>query len=184
MHDRVRRRVAILLPIGVMISSSFITAGLTSATAGADGILPPANPASNIAPSSADWLSSIDAARAQEGVGTMNISESALASLPVPEQVFAVLNVERVDRGLPPINDMTAQLDSYAQAGAECIDRSAHSFFGHRRRANHIRWLSVGRSGLGTRGRLLNDVRRRLWRVRHDELRLQPLHAFRVLDPP
>jgi hypothetical protein len=116
-HHRVRRRVAILLPIGIMISS-IITAGLTSATAGADGILPPANPASNVAPSSADWLSSIDAARAQEGVGTMNISESALASLPVPEQVFAVLNVERVDRGLPAIDDMTAQLDSYAQAGA------------------------------------------------------------------
>ncbi len=116
MHRRVRRRVAILLPIGVIIMSS-IAAGLTCVPAGAGGILPPANPASNVAPSSADWLSSIDAARADEGVGTMDISESALTALPLPEQVFAVVNFERVDRGLPPINDMTAQLNSYAQAG-------------------------------------------------------------------
>jgi hypothetical protein len=120
MHRRARRRVAILLPIGVMTISS-ITAGLTCVHAGADGILPPANPASNIAPSSADWLSSIDAARAVEGVGTMDISESALAALPLPEQVFAVVNLERVDRGLPPIYDMTAQLNSYAQAGANSM---------------------------------------------------------------
>ena len=120
MHRRARRRVAILLPIGVMTISS-ITAGLTCVPAGADGILPPANPASNIAPSSADWLSSIDAARAEEGVGTMDISESALAALPLPEQVFAVVNFERVDRGLPPIYDMTAQLNSYAQAGANSL---------------------------------------------------------------
>lgn len=96
---RHRRRVAVLLPIGVLIIGS-LTAGLAAA-AGADGILPPANPASNIAPSSGDWLSSIDVARAQEGVGTMDVSESALASLPVAEQVFAVVNIERMDRGLP-----------------------------------------------------------------------------------
>jgi hypothetical protein len=119
-HYRVRRRVATLLPIGVMVVGS-ITAGLTSVPAGADGILPPFNPASNIAPSSGDWLSSIDVARAPEGVGTMDISESGLASLPPGEQEFALVNVERVDRGLPPIDYMTAQLDSYAQAGANSM---------------------------------------------------------------
>ena len=119
MHHRVRRGVAILLPIGVMIISS-ITSGLTCVPAGADGLLPPVNPASNVAPSSADWLSSIDAARAGEGVGTMNISD-ALATLPLPEQIFAVVNFERVDRGLPPISEMTAQLNSYAQAGANSM---------------------------------------------------------------
>jgi hypothetical protein len=103
-----------------MIISS-ITAGLTGGSAGADGILPPANPGANIAPSSTDWLSAIDAARAQEGVGTMNISESALAGLPESEQMFAVVNVERVDRGLRPIEDMTGQLNSYAQAGANAM---------------------------------------------------------------
>ncbi len=49
----------------------------------------------------------------------MDISQSALAALPLPEQVFAIANVERVDRGLPPIDDMTAQLNSYAQGGAD-----------------------------------------------------------------
>ena len=120
MYLRARRRVATVLPIGVMIISS-ITAGLTGGSAGADGILPPANPGANIAPSSTDWLSAIDAARAQEGVGTMNISESALAGLPESEQMFAVVNVERVDRGLRPIEDMTGQLNSYAQAGANAM---------------------------------------------------------------
>ena len=111
------RRVAIVLPMGVMIISSVI-AGLTHLPAGAEGIVPPANPAANIAPGSTDWLSSIDAARAQEGVGTMNISESALAALPAADQLFAIVNFERVDRGLPPISDMSAQLSSYAQSGA------------------------------------------------------------------
>ena len=56
MHRHARRRVAtLLLPIGAMIMSS-IAAGLTSAPAGAAGILPPGNPAANIAPNSGDWL--------------------------------------------------------------------------------------------------------------------------------
>ena len=50
MHYSARRRVAMvmLLPISLMIMSS-IAAGLTGAPAGAAGILPPGNPASNIA---------------------------------------------------------------------------------------------------------------------------------------
>ena len=44
----------------------------------------------------------------------MNVSESALATLPLPDQLFTVVNEERIDRGLPPIDYMTAQLDSYA----------------------------------------------------------------------
>ena len=101
-----------------MIMSS-IAAGLTSAPAGAAGILPPGNPAANIAPNSSDWLSAINSAASQEGVGSMNLSESALAALPLPEQVFTVVNDERIDRGLPPIDYMTAQLNSYAQGGAD-----------------------------------------------------------------
>ena len=99
--------------------AAFVAAGLTGAPAGASGILPPSNPPANIAPSSSDWLTSIDAAAADEGVGPMNVSESALSSLPVDEQMFTVVNEERVDRGLPPINYMTTQLNSYAQAGAD-----------------------------------------------------------------
>jgi hypothetical protein len=115
---RGRWRVAtLLLPIGIMISST-LAAAASSAPAGAAGILPPSNPPANIAPSSGDWLASINAARAQEGVGPMNVSESQLAGLPIDEQVLTVVNDERVDRGLPPINYVTSQLDGYAQGGA------------------------------------------------------------------
>ena len=110
MHRRARRRVAILLPIGVMTISS-ITAGLTCAPAGADGILPPANPASNIAPSTAGWLSSIDAARSEEDVGTMDVSESALAALPLSEQMFAVVDFSASTAACRrSTHDRTAQL--------------------------------------------------------------------------
>ncbi len=97
---------------------SFIGAGLSSGPAAATGILPPSNPSANIPPDSGDWLSAIDNARAQEGVGSMNVSQATLGTLPVDQQVFTVINNERVDRGLPPIDYVTSQLDSYAQSGA------------------------------------------------------------------
>jgi hypothetical protein len=89
-----------------------------SVPAGAAGILPPNNPPSNISPSSSDFLTSIDSARAVEGVGPLNISESTLNSLPVTEQAFIVVNDERIDRGLPAISYMTSQLNAEAQQGA------------------------------------------------------------------
>jgi len=90
-----------------------------SLPAGAVGILPPDNPPGNITPSSADYLASIDTARSQEGVGPLNISEAALSSLPVTEQVFIVINDERIDRGLPAISSLTSQLNAVAQQGAD-----------------------------------------------------------------
>ena len=88
-----------------------------SGAAGAAGILPPGNPPANIAPSSGDFLASIDNARAQEGVGPMEVNEAQLDALPMAQQVFIVLNDERIDRGLPPIEYMTAQLDASRQPG-------------------------------------------------------------------
>jgi hypothetical protein len=105
------------LAVAAITCTAVIGGGL-SLPAGAAGILPPNNPPSNIAPSSADYLTSIDSARAQEGVGPLNISAAVLSSLPVSEQAFIVINDERIDRGLPAINDMTSQLDADAQQGA------------------------------------------------------------------
>jgi len=117
-HTRARRRIAtLLLPIGALVMSTFAS-GLFSSPASAAGILPPSNPGANIAPSSSDWLASINNGRAQEGVGAMAVSESTLSTLPVDQQVFTVVNSERIDRGLPPIDYLTSQLDSYAQGGA------------------------------------------------------------------
>jgi hypothetical protein len=96
-----------------------VTGGWLSPTAGALGILPPDNPPANIAPSSPDYLTSIDAARAAEGVGPMDVSEATISGLPIPEQAFIIVNDERIDRGLPPISYMTAQLNADAQQGAD-----------------------------------------------------------------
>jgi hypothetical protein len=97
---------------------SIAAAGFTSAPASASGILPPSNPSANIAPDNPDWLTSVDDARGHEGVGAMNVSESGLISLPLDQQVLTVINDERVDRGEQPIAYVTAQLDAYAQGGA------------------------------------------------------------------
>jgi hypothetical protein len=108
----------LVLAIGVIITSTVAATFVEAPAAGGAGYLPPSNPPANIAPSSGDWLSSIDAARAQEGVGPMAVSEAQLSSLPLPEQLFTVVNDERIDRGEPPIDYMTSQLDAIAQAGA------------------------------------------------------------------
>ena len=118
MLARARRRAAtLLLPIGAIVAST-LAASLIGGSAGAAGYLPPTNPPGNIAPSSGDWLSAVNAAAAQEGVGAMPVSEAQLANLPLAEQVFTVVNDERIDRGEAPIDDMTSQLDAIAQAGA------------------------------------------------------------------
>jgi hypothetical protein len=106
---------------GALAAAALVTTLVTclAAPAGAVGVLPPDNPPGNIPLSSSDYLASIDSARADEGVGPMNVDEAAVASLPVSEQVFIVLNEERIDRGLPPIPFMSAQLDARAQLGAD-----------------------------------------------------------------
>ena len=39
-------------------------------------------------------------------------------SLTPPEQLFVLTDLERIDRGLPPISGLAANLNAYAQAGA------------------------------------------------------------------
>ncbi len=107
------------VPLVLAVAGSLILLFLgPDVAAGGAGILPPSNPSADISPASGDYLVSIDAARAEEGVGPMDVNESVLDGLPVPEQLFIVLNVERVDRGLPPIQYMTAQLNAVADQGA------------------------------------------------------------------
>ena len=120
MHrSNVRRRITtLLLPIGAIVMSSVATGFVSAAPASAAGILPPSNPSANIAPDNPDWLQSIDDARSKEGVSSMDISESALGALPFDQQVLTVVNDERVDRGEQPIQYVTAQLNAYAQGGA------------------------------------------------------------------
>ena len=62
-------------------------------------------------------LQAIDNARAREHVRPMLLPLD-FPQLTVPEQLFVVLNRERVDRGLAPFTGLTAALDSVAAAGA------------------------------------------------------------------
>ena len=82
------------------------------------GILPPANPQTicETIPSSAD-ASTVDLCRAREGVGPITLP-SNWSALTVPQQLLVVINLERVNRGLPPIIGLSASLDTLAQQGA------------------------------------------------------------------
>ncbi|HWD10112.1 MAG TPA: hypothetical protein VHA57_13575 [Actinomycetota bacterium] len=62
-------------------------------------------------------LAAIDNARSQEGVKPMALPPG-YAAMTVPDQIFVAVNLERVDRGLPPFSALTTQLDSNAQVGA------------------------------------------------------------------
>jgi hypothetical protein len=63
-------------------------------------------------------LAAINHAHALEGVRPM-VLPSGFAQLSVPEQLFVGVNLERVDRGLPPFGGLTTALNSNAQRGAD-----------------------------------------------------------------
>jgi hypothetical protein len=102
------------------------------------GTVPPANPPQNIYPPVPNFqldcsygsvddsstcltptLQATDHARATEPVKAMSVTVAGLQRLTVPEQMFAITDLERVDRGLPPATAMTSQLDQIAATGAE-----------------------------------------------------------------
>ena len=96
-------------------------------------IVPPQNPSSNVVPppgysgpcgsvaqpnpSCPAGLATIDGDREAEGVSPMSLPTN-FSSLTPQQQIFVVTNLERVDRGLPPVAGLAAPLDALAQAGA------------------------------------------------------------------
>jgi hypothetical protein len=62
-------------------------------------------------------LQAVNNAAAQEGVGPMALPSNFL-SLSVPEQLFVVADLERVDRGLPPYLGLVPALSNTAQQAA------------------------------------------------------------------
>jgi len=89
------------------------------------GIVPPANPATNCAPSFAgvnsgtteSIVEAIDICRHKEGVGPL-LLPSNWSHLTGPEQLLVAVDLERVDRGEKPIVGLNSQLDARAIAGA------------------------------------------------------------------
>jgi hypothetical protein len=114
------RKVFRSIVLGVLLATP--TAAAATAPAAA-AILPPSNPVANIVPASVtNFLSSINAGRADEGVAPMQFNQGEFDALTIPEQVFVLSNLERTGRGLPPISAMTNQLNNAAAAGAEAGD--------------------------------------------------------------
>ena len=96
-------------------------------------IVPPQTPSSNIFPAPGyvgpcgsvaapnpfcpAGLTTVYGDRQVEGVSPMSLP-STWGMLTPPEQLFVLTNLERIDRGLAPIAGLAANLDAYAQAGA------------------------------------------------------------------
>ena len=125
----VTRRIAVCLVLTAV--ASFLPA-VRAAVAGA-AIVPPDYPYVNISPapgysgpcgsvalpnpSCPAGLTTIDGDRAVEGVAPMSLPDN-YSSLTPQEQLFVLTDLERVDRGLAPIEGLAAGLDGLAQAGA------------------------------------------------------------------
>jgi hypothetical protein len=110
-------------------------AGVSTAAAARHGILPPRNPAASLWPVP-DFLASCPqggdgtacnrlvlaaiarARRALEKMGGMSFSLATYEKLTPDQQLFVTVDLERTERGLPPVLVLSKSLDAIAQAGA------------------------------------------------------------------
>ncbi len=81
------------------------------------GTTPPGTPTVYCDPVRPTELAVIDFCRAGEGVGPLELPTN-FATLTVPEQLLVVFDLERVNRGEPPIVGLSPALNQYAQDGA------------------------------------------------------------------
>lgn len=90
--------------------------------AAAVGVLPPSNPASDCDRSNAvsgNWtVASIDACRASEGVGPLELPTN-WSTLSPTQQGFVLIDLERVNRGIAPVIGLSASLSALAVQGAD-----------------------------------------------------------------
>ncbi len=123
------------------ISLSLGVASLLGATVAAaalqSGIVPPNNPPKSLPPMPNFFqsqkcdrrpdasvgcdslvLKAIDNARSKEHVGPMRFNLAAFRSLTPPEQLFVTVDLERTNRGLPPVEGLTSQLNTIAWKAA------------------------------------------------------------------
>ncbi|MGH2835170.1 MAG: hypothetical protein ACRDKD_03095 [Solirubrobacteraceae bacterium] len=79
--------------------------------------MPPRNPASDCNGGAGMGVGAINACRAQEGIGPLRLPSNWGSLTPV-QQGFVLINLERVNRGLPAIVGLSAPLNGLASAGA------------------------------------------------------------------
>jgi len=99
------------------IACLFLTAGTGAAAAATAGVVPPRNPSSDCNTGGGMGLAGINACRAAEGIGPLVLPRN-WGSLTPAQQGFVVMNLERVNRGLPPIVGLSGPLNALASAGA------------------------------------------------------------------
>jgi hypothetical protein len=116
------------------VTALFLPLALVAAPAPAGAaIVPPQNPGANITPAPGysgpcgslsnpnpycpSGLTLLYGDRQAEGLAPMSLP-SNWTSLTPPEQLFVLTDEERIDRGLAPISGLAANLNAYAQAGA------------------------------------------------------------------
>ncbi len=75
-------------------------------------------------------------------------------SLTPPEQLFVLTDLERIDRGIPPISGLSANLDAYAQAGANAGHDPGFPPYAS---AGGSTWSSSGSLGLSMAEWIYND---------------------------
>lgn len=85
--------------------------------AGTEGTTPMTNPPANIPPSSSNWLTAFNSARASEGVGPIKMTVAKFNTLPNGRKAFVLINLERIGRGLPPFLFTVPALSSWANSG-------------------------------------------------------------------
>ena len=90
-------------------------------------------------------LGAIDAARAREGVEPMRLPAD-LGRLSVAEQLFVVVDRERVDRGLPPFAGLSVGLNAAASAAAAAARLPARPGLAFAR--SDAEWLGAAANGL------------------------------------
>jgi len=105
-----------------------IVAAMTSfaSVAGSSGsqvILPPRTPPANFNPPNGSVLPALvlinDARSAEEGLGPLSINLSRYDALSVPEQLFVLVNLERISRGEQPGYALISKLDTVSVQGAQ-----------------------------------------------------------------
>jgi hypothetical protein len=119
-----RRSLAVLSAGACLLAG---TAGASATQATTAGILPPKHPAADCdrsAPRVSITLSSLDACRADEGVGPLTLPAN-WNSLTPSQQQLVIIDIERVNRGLAPIVGLSASLSTLAVGGARKDDDPA-----------------------------------------------------------
>jgi hypothetical protein len=116
----VRKRQSLVFATIVMLMTSLAS---VAGSSGSQVILPPKVPSTNFDPSNGlgqPTLTLINDARSlEEGLGPLSISLSKFDRLSVAEQLFVVVNLERISRGEQPGYALIATLDRASLEGAQ-----------------------------------------------------------------